>query len=67
VTGFDGVSLPWLPTPLTTIDQHGEDKGRALGRLVARLLEGEPADQIDDVAIPTDLRIGETTAPPSRA
>jgi DNA-binding LacI/PurR family transcriptional regulator len=65
VTGFDGVALPWLATPLTTIDQHGEDKGRALGRLVARLLEGEPADQIEDVAIPTDLRIGETTAPPA--
>ena len=66
VTGFDGVDLPWLTTPLTTIDQHGEDKGRVLGRLVARLLGGEPADQVDDVTIPTDLRVGETTAPPTR-
>jgi DNA-binding LacI/PurR family transcriptional regulator len=66
VTGFDGVSLPWLAAPLTTIDQHSEDKGRALGRLVARLLGGLPADQLDDVTIPTDLRIGGTTAPPAR-
>jgi DNA-binding LacI/PurR family transcriptional regulator len=65
VTGFDGVDLPWLATPLTTIDQHAEDKGRALGRLVARLLGGEPAAQVDDVTLPTDLRIGATSAPPA--
>jgi DNA-binding LacI/PurR family transcriptional regulator len=63
VTGFDGVSLPWLAAPLTTIDQHAEEKGRALGRLIARLLDGVPADQIGDVTIATDLRIGGTTAP----
>jgi DNA-binding LacI/PurR family transcriptional regulator len=66
VTGFDGVSLPWLATPLTTIDQHSEEKGRTLGRLVARLLDGEPADQIDEVTIATDLRVGGTTAAPAR-
>lgn len=66
VTGFDGVSLPWLAAPLTTIDQHSEEKGRALGRLVARLLGGLPPDQLDDVTIATELRIGGTTAPPAR-
>jgi DNA-binding LacI/PurR family transcriptional regulator len=65
VTGFDGVSLPWPAAPLTTIDQHAEEKGRALGRIVAGLLDGVPADQIDDVTIATDLRIGGTTAPPA--
>jgi DNA-binding LacI/PurR family transcriptional regulator len=67
VTGFDGVSLPWLTAPLTTIDQHSEEKGRALGRLVARLLDGVPPDQIDDVTIATDLRVGGTTAPPTQS
>jgi DNA-binding LacI/PurR family transcriptional regulator len=65
VTGFDGVSLPWLPTPLTTIDQHGEAKGRELGRLVVRLLEGANAEEVDDVTIATDLRVGGTTAAPA--
>lgn len=65
VTGFDGVSLPWLAAPLTTIDQHSEEKGRTLGRLVARLIDGIRADQIEDVTLATDLRIGGTTAPPA--
>jgi len=65
VTGFDGVSLPWLAAPLTTIDQHSEEKGRTLGRLVARLIDGAPDDQIEDVTLPTDLRVGGTTAPPA--
>jgi DNA-binding LacI/PurR family transcriptional regulator len=65
VTGFDGVALPWLGAPLTTIDQHGEEKGRALGQLVARLLEREDPTQIEHVTIPTDLRIGGTTGPPA--
>jgi DNA-binding LacI/PurR family transcriptional regulator len=64
VTGFDGVSLPWLPAPLTTIDQHGDAKGRALGDLVVRLLDGADGEQIDDVTIATDLRVGGTTAAP---
>jgi DNA-binding LacI/PurR family transcriptional regulator len=65
VTGFDGVSLPWLAAPLTTIDQHSEEKGRTLGRLVAGLIEGESADQIEDVTLTTHLRVGGTTAPPA--
>lgn len=65
VTGFDGVDLPWLPVPLTTVDQHGEEKGRALGRLVARLLERPHPDEVGTQVLPTHLRIGETTAPPA--
>jgi DNA-binding LacI/PurR family transcriptional regulator len=64
VTGFDGVSLPWLAAPLTTIDQHGEQKGRALGRLVARLVGGDGGGEVESVTLPADIRIGGTTGPP---
>ncbi|HET8559000.1 MAG TPA: LacI family DNA-binding transcriptional regulator [Marmoricola sp.] len=60
VTGFDGVALPWLDRPLTTIDQHGEEKGRALGRVVAAALAGE---QVGEVLLPADLREGATSGP----
>jgi DNA-binding LacI/PurR family transcriptional regulator len=61
VTGFDAVELPWFPGLLTTIDQHGEAKGRRLGALLRRLLDGDrpPDEQLD-----TELRVGTTTAPP---
>jgi DNA-binding LacI/PurR family transcriptional regulator len=63
VTGFDGVELPWFSGTLTTIDQHGLAKGRRLGELLRRLLDGErPRDQ----AQRTDLRIGTTTTSPDR-
>ncbi|MBM6399070.1 LacI family DNA-binding transcriptional regulator [Phycicoccus sonneratiae] len=61
VTGFDGVDLPWLDATLTTVLQPGVEKGRALGRLVRRALEGEP---VADVGFPVSLRVGTTTAPP---
>lgn len=61
VTGFDGVDLPWLDHTLTTVLQSGAAKGRALGRLVRRSLEGE---QVDDEPFPVSLRVGTTTAPP---
>jgi DNA-binding LacI/PurR family transcriptional regulator len=64
VTGFDGIDLPWLAAPLTTVDQHGERKGRALGRMVAALLQGAGEDQAADVTLDTELRIGGTTGPP---
>lgn len=61
VTGFDGVDLPWFPGTLTTVLQHGEEKGQRLGAMVQALLDGErPAD----VVMPTELRVGTTTAPP---
>lgn len=60
VTGFDGVELPWFPGTLTTMDQHGEAKGRRLGELLGELLEGRrPADELQA----SELRIGTTTAP----
>lgn len=59
VTGFDGVDLPWLPHRLTTMDQHGHEKGRRLGLLVQQALSGE---RVRDVLQPVDLREGTTTA-----
>ncbi|MBR7742849.1 LacI family DNA-binding transcriptional regulator [Phycicoccus sp. BSK3Z-2] len=61
VTGFDGVDLPWLDETLTTVVQPGVEKGRALGRLVRRVLDGE---QVGDEPFPTSLRVGTTTAAP---
>jgi DNA-binding LacI/PurR family transcriptional regulator len=61
VTGFDGVELAWLPHHLTTIDQHGYDKGRALGTLVRRSLAGKRPRGITQ---PVHLREGTTTARP---
>jgi DNA-binding LacI/PurR family transcriptional regulator len=61
VTGFDGVDLPWFVGTLTTVLQHGEAKGRQLGVMVRALLAGEP---VTDVQMPTELRVGTTTAPP---
>jgi DNA-binding LacI/PurR family transcriptional regulator len=61
VTGFDGVDLPWFTGTLTTVDQQGEAKGRALGAMVRTLLrDGRPAAAVH----PTTLRVGTTTAPP---
>ena len=62
VTGFDGVELPWFAGTLTTVLQHGEEKGRRLGVMVRALLAGET---ISDLQMPTELRLGTTTAPPS--
>jgi DNA-binding LacI/PurR family transcriptional regulator len=61
VTGFDGVDLPWLDHVLTTVDQPGARKGRALGRLVRRALDGLP---VADEPFPVRLRVGTTTSSP---
>ena len=61
VTGFDGVDLPWLPRRLTTMDQHGREKGRILGTLVRRRLDGTRPRSVTQ---PVELRVGTTTAPP---
>jgi DNA-binding LacI/PurR family transcriptional regulator len=61
VTGFDGLDLPWLPHRLTTMDQHGQDKGRILGTLVRRALEGAHPRAVTQ---PVHLREGTTTARP---
>ncbi len=62
VTGFDGVELPWLDATLTTVLQPGVAKGRAMGALVRRALDGEP---VTDEPFPVALRVGTTTAPPA--
>lgn len=61
VTGFDGVDLPWLDHVLTTVLQPGADKGRALGTMVRRVLDGLP---VHDEPFPVALRVGTTSAPP---
>ena len=66
VAGFDGVPLPWWDEPgqqLTTVVQPGAAKGAAAGQAVRDLLDGE---HLADVTLPTTLRLGSTTAPPSR-
>lgn len=60
VVGFDGVSLPWLGTELTTIDQFGPLKGRTLGEMVAATLTGRP---VHGHRHPARLRIGATSGP----
>lgn len=60
VTGYDGVSLPWFPQTLTTIDQHPIDKGHVIGETVRALLAG---DEVSDVVVPVTLRVGDTTGP----
>ena len=61
VTGFDGVELPWLPHRLTTMDQQGREKGRIIGTLVRRRLDGKRPRSVTQ---PVTLRVGTTTAPP---
>ena len=61
VTGFDGVDLPWLPHRLTTMDQRGRERGRVIGTLVRRRLDGKRPRSITQ---PVELRVGTTTAPP---
>ncbi len=61
VTGFDGVDLPWLDHVLTTVEQPGAAKGRAMGRLVRRALEGR---EIADEPFPVRLRVGTTSSSP---
>ena len=64
VTGFDCVALPWLDHVLTTVEQPGADKGRAMGRLVRQALDGIP---IGDEPFPVRLRVGTTTSSPPTA
>ncbi|HEV7196563.1 MAG TPA: substrate-binding domain-containing protein [Pedococcus sp.] len=61
VTGFDGVELAWFAGTLTTVDQHGLAKGRRLGALLRRMLDGERPENEQQ---PTSLRMGSTTGPP---
>jgi DNA-binding LacI/PurR family transcriptional regulator len=59
ITGFDGLSLPWLsPVELTTVVQDGEKKGHALAAEVKSLLAGETPEP---ASIPVEYREGNTT------
>lgn len=61
VVGFDGLDLPWFkPDVLTSVAQPLAEKGRAVGREVARLLEGEPPQSLD---LPVELVWGTTAGP----
>jgi DNA-binding LacI/PurR family transcriptional regulator len=63
VIGFDGVRVDGLwPYELTTLEQPAYEKGRAAGRAIVRMLEGEEAEP---VAFTSVLRVGNTTAHPS--
>lgn len=63
VAGFDGLDLPWLaPDVLTSVRQPLAEKGRAAGREVARLLEGEEPEQLE---LPVELVTGTTTGAPA--
>ena len=61
VTGFDGLTLPWLaPDVLTTVHQPLREKGVLLGQAVLNLLAGgEPTETY----LPVELVIGTTTGP----
>jgi DNA-binding LacI/PurR family transcriptional regulator len=62
VIGFDGVRVDGLwPYELTTLEQPAYEKGRAAGRAIVRMLEGEEAEP---AAFTSVLRVGNTTAPP---
>jgi len=62
VVGFDGLDLPWLaPSVLTSVRQPLREKGEQLAAAVLNLIErGEPTE----VYLPTELVVGNTTAPP---
>lgn len=60
VIGFDGVRVDGLwPYELTTLEQPAYEKGRAAGRAIVRMLEGE---QAEPVAFTSVLRVGNTTS-----
>ncbi|MBA8817112.1 DNA-binding LacI/PurR family transcriptional regulator [Microbacterium halimionae] len=62
VTGFDGVDVDGLaPYLLTTMSQPATEKGRAAGRAVTAMLEGDNAATIEFTCV---FREGNTTALP---
>ncbi len=62
VTGFDGIDIPWLDLPLTTVRQPLRERGREAGRLVGDLLSGRDPGH---VLLPVEFVPGGTSAPPS--
>jgi len=62
IAGFDG--LEYMPTPqrLTTVRRPTETMGREAVRLLLARLGDEPEGPPRHVVLPTELRVGETTA-----
>ena len=60
VAGFDGVVTPWLDLELTTVVQPLAGKGRATAEAVLARIEGA---LFEDVVLPVELRIGDSTGP----
>lgn len=60
VTGFDGIDLPWIIGTLTTIDQHGHEKGRTIGEMVQAALSGDLTPRTHSF----ELVEGTSSAPP---
>jgi DNA-binding LacI/PurR family transcriptional regulator len=64
VIGFDGVRVDGLwPYDLTTMVQPAVDKGRAAGRAIVQMLQGEVPEP---AAFTSVFHRGNTTAPPRR-
>jgi len=64
VVGFDGIRLEGIaPHDLTTMVQPAFEKGRAAGRAVLALIEG---DEAEPVSFESVFHEGSTTAPPAR-
>jgi DNA-binding LacI/PurR family transcriptional regulator len=62
VVGFDGARIEGMSEyDLTTMVQPATEKGRAAGRAVTQMLEG---DECNDVAFTCVLHVGTTSAPP---
>ncbi len=60
VAGFDGVPTPWLDLELTTVVQPIAEKGRTAAHAVLGRIAGE---RVDDVLLPVELRVGQSTGP----
>lgn len=60
VAGFDGAAMPWLDLELTTVVQPLAGKGRAVAEAVLARIAGIA---VDDVLLPVELRIGDSTGP----
>ncbi|PKH42724.1 DNA-binding transcriptional regulator, LacI/PurR family [Nocardioides alpinus] len=60
VAGFDGVATPWLDLELTTVVQPLAGKGRTTAEAALARIRGTA---VDDVVLPVELRIGDSTGP----
>ena len=60
VAGFDGVATPWLDLELTTVVQPLAAKGRTTAEAALARIGGIA---VDDVVLPVELRIGDSTGP----